>query len=233
MAESELVEVVEDRIWTLLRPVWFMGVRLRARTTVLRLDDGALLIHSPAPPTDALVERLRALGTVRWLLIPNCFHHLGTPAAAARFPEAQVVAPPSALTHNEALRLHLEIDDARFAAAVPELEAVHFGGVPYLDETVFFHRPTQTLLGADIALSAGPEDHFSWRFAARITGCYQRLRVPPDVRSKITDKAAAARSLRALLERPARRLILGHADILEGGCNDALADAWRREGVVA
>src|SRR3954471_4234785 len=105
MLESALTAVVADRIWTLERPVWFGGVRLRARTTVVRLDDGSLLLHSPAPPTEALAEELLALGPVRWLVVPNCFHHLGTPAAATRFPEAQVVGPASALNRNTALRL--------------------------------------------------------------------------------------------------------------------------------
>jgi hypothetical protein len=87
------------------------------------------------------------------------------------------------------------------------------------------------LLGADIVIGAGPNDHWTWRWAARITGCYQRVRVPPDVRKKILDKAAAARSMRAMLERPAERLIVGHADIIEEGCLDRLAQAWRLEGV--
>src|SRR5688572_21155651 len=66
MSEGLLTAVVDDKIWTLFRPVWFGGVRLRARTTVLRLDNGSLLLHSPAPPTDALAEQLRGLGLVRW-----------------------------------------------------------------------------------------------------------------------------------------------------------------------
>ncbi len=228
---SALTDVVDDKIWTLDRPVWFSGVRLRARTTVVRLDDGSLLLHSPAPPTDALAEQLRALGPVRWLVVPNCFHHLGTPAAAARFPDAQVVGPASALDRNKALRLHVDIHDARFGEQVPELESLPLQGVPFLDETVLYHRPTQTLLGADIVISAGATDHWTWRLAARITGCYDRLRVPPDVRKKIPDRTAAARSIRAMLERPAQRLIVAHADVIEDDCRDRLAQAWRAEGV--
>jgi hypothetical protein len=64
-----------------------------------------------------------------------------------------------------------------------------------------------------------------------MTGCYERLRVPPDVRMKIADKAAAARSIHALLERPAQRLIIGHGDIIEEGCGDRFAQAWRLEGL--
>lgn len=228
---SVLTAVVDDRIWSLERPVWFGGVRLRARTTVVRLDDGGLLLHTPAPPTDALAAQLRALGPVRWLVVPNCFHHLGTPAAAARFPEAQVVGPASALGRNKALRIHLDIHDAQFGARVPELEALPLLGVPFLDETVLYHRPTQTLLGADIVLCAGARDHWTWRWAARMTGCYERVRVPPDVRKTKQDKVAAARSIHAMLERPARRLIVGHADVIEEGCRDRLAQAWRLEGV--
>lgn len=231
MSESPLTPIVDDRIWATERPVWFSGVRLRVRTTIVRLDDGGLLLHSPAPPDDALVERLRALGPVRWLVIPNVFHHLGTPAAAARFPEAQVVGPASARARNAALRIDLDIRDAGFAQAVPEMEALPLEGVPFLDETVFFHRPTQTLLGTDIVLCADADDHWTWRGAARLLGCYQRLSVPHDVRPKISDRSAAVRSLQAMLERPARRLIVGHAGVVEAGCLDQLAGAWRRAGV--
>ncbi|WP_437793614.1 DUF4336 domain-containing protein [Sorangium sp. So ce693] len=231
MPDSALTAVVDDKIWTLDRPVWFSGVRMRARTTVVRLGDGSLLLHTPAPPTDALTEQLRALGPVRWLVVPNCWHHLGAPAAAAHFPDAKVVGPASALNRNKALKLHMDIHDAQFGEQVPEFEALPLQGVPFWDETVLYHRPTQTLLGADIVLCAGAEDHWTLRYAARITGFYERVRVPPDARKKIPDKAAAARSIRAMLERPAQRLIVGHADVIEEGWRDHLAQAWRLEGV--
>ena len=231
MLESVLTTVVADRIWCLERPVWFSGARLRARTTVVRLDDGSLLLHTPAPPTDAFAEELRAWGPVRWLVVPNCWHHLGAPAAAARFREARVVGPASALRRNRALRLDLDLHDCQFGKLVPEFDALPLAGVPFWDETVLYHRPTQTLLGADIVCSASAKDHFTWRFGARITGCYERVRVPPDARKKLEDKAAAARSLRAMLQRPAERLIIGHGDIIKEGCRDHLAQAWRLEGV--
>jgi len=231
MIESTLTAAVDDRIWTLDRPVWFAGARLRARTTVVRLDDGSLLLHTPPPPTEAFAEQLKALGPVRWLLVPNCWHHLGAPAAAAFFPEAQVVGPASALNRNKALKLHVDIRDGKFGESVPEFEALALEGVPFWDETVLYHRPTQTLLGADIVCWACAKDHWSWRLGARVTGCWERVRVPPDARKKIIDKVAAARSLHAMLERPAQRLIVGHGELIEDGCRDRLAEAWRLEGV--
>lgn len=229
MTESELRVVVADKIWTFERPVWFSGVRQRVNTTVVRLDDGSLLLHSPAPAAEAIAAQLRSLGPVRWLVVPNCFHHLGTPAAAAQFPEARVVGPASARGRNKALKIHSEI--AQLGEQVPELETLPLAGVPFLDETVLYHRPTQTLLGADIVLCPNAKDHFSLRFAARLLGFYDQVRVPYDVKNKIPDKAAAARSIRAMIERPAERLIVGHADVIEADCRDRLAEAWRLEGV--
>jgi hypothetical protein len=222
-----LSEVVAERIWASERPVWFSGVRLRARTSVIRLDDGRLLVHSPAPPTDDWLKQVTALGEVAWLFVPNCFHHLGTLAASAAFPGAKVVAPNSVAAKNPALRIDVEIR----AFALPELALIPLEGVPFLDETLLYHRPTQTLFGADVVLRADETDHWSWRFAARLTGCYKRLSVPPDVRKKVADKAAAARSLEAMKEFPVQRLVVAHGAVIDEAPVPRLLEAWRLVGV--
>jgi len=228
---TALCQVVTGRLWTFTRPVWFSGVRQRVCTTVVRLDDGGVLLHSPAPFTPAQAEEVRALGPVRWLLIPNCWHHLGVAGAAAHFPEAKVVGPRSALERSRELKIDLDVRDARFAEQVPELEALPLRGVPFWDETVFYHRPTRSLLAADIVVCASAHDHWTIRWASRVFGFFEKARVPPDAKKKIVDKAAAAASLRAILEKPAERLIVGHADIFEDGWQEHLAQAWRLEGV--
>lgn len=129
--------------------------------------------------------------------------------------------------------IHLDIHDAPFSEELPEFEVLPLRGVPFLDETVLYHRPTQTLLGADIVLCAGPHDHWTFRFAGRVTGCYERVPVPPDVKKKIPDKSAAAKSIRSMPERPFQRLIVGHAEVIADRCHERLAEAWRLEGVEA
>lgn len=226
-----LTEIVPGTVWACERPVWFSGVRLRARTSVVRLKDGRLLIHSPCPPSDELVKELAALGDVAWLVVPNCFHHLGTPAAAAAFPRAKVVGPKSAAAKNAALRLDFSIDDPAFGEAVNELVVLPLEGVPFLDETLLYHRPSKTLFAADAALRADANDHWTWRFAARVTGCYEKLRVPPDVKGEIADKGRATRSLAALASLPVDRLIVAHGEIVEDAALEKLREAWRLVGV--
>jgi glyoxylase-like metal-dependent hydrolase (beta-lactamase superfamily II) len=229
--QPELTEIVEGRIWASERPVWFGGVRLRVRTSVVRLDDRHLLVHSPAGPSDGLVKAMAELGEVSWLVVPNRFHHLGTPAAAAAFPAAKVVAPRSAAARNPELRIDVEIGDPKFTEAVPEFALFPLEGAPFWDETLLYHRPTETLFGADVVLRADETDHWSWRFAARVTGCFKRVRVPPDGRKKIADKEAASRSLRALQALPIKRLIVGHGGVIDEAPLAQLLEAWRLEGV--
>jgi hypothetical protein len=231
MQQDVLSEIAHGRIWESQRPVWFSGVRLRARTSVIRLDDGRLLLHSPAPPSGGLVKQMADLGEVSWLVVPNCFHHLGTPAAAAAFPNAKILGPRSAAARNPKLRIDVDIHEPGFTAAVPEFALFPLEGVPFLDETLFYHRPTETLFGADVVLRADEKDHWSWRFAARITGCFKRVRVPPDVRKKVADKEAASRSLQALQALPIKRLIVAHGDVIEEAPLAQLVAAWRLVGV--
>jgi len=226
-----LREIVDGRIWAIERPVWFSGVRLRARTSIIRLDDGKLLVHSPAPVSEGLLKRMADLGEVSWLVVPNCFHHLGTPAASAAFPNAKIVGPDSAVARNPELRIDLGIRAPEFSEAVPEMTRFPLEGVPFLDETLLYHRPTETLFGADVVLRADHDDHWSWRFAARITGCFERVRVPPDVRKKIADVDSASRSLRALRDVPIKRLIVAHGDVIENAPLETLFEAWRLEGL--
>ncbi|MBA3462611.1 MAG: DUF4336 domain-containing protein [Deltaproteobacteria bacterium] len=226
-----LSEIVDGRIWASERPVWFSGVRLRARTCVIRLDDGRLLVHSPAPPSDAWLKQVAAIGEVSWLVVPNCFHHLGTPAAAAAFPAAKILAPRSAAAKNPVLRIDVDLHDSTFTKGVPEMALFPLEGVPFLDETLLYHRPTQTLFGADVVLRADENDHWTWRFAARITGCSKRWSVPPDVRKKVTDKAAASRSLRALQGLAIQRLMVAHGNVIDDQPLARLTEAWREVGV--
>lgn len=229
--QQQLTELVDGRIWASERPVWFHGVRLRARTSIIRFDDGRLLVHSPTAPTESWLKQVAALGEVSWLVVPNCFHHLGTPAAAAAFPGAKVVAPRSAAAKNAALRIDLDIHDSAFAQAVPELAVVPLEGVPFLDETLLYHRPTETLFAADAVLCADENDHWTWRFAARVTGCFKRVRVPPDVKNKVVDKDAASRSMRALQALPIQRLVVAHGAVIDETPLARLLEAWRLIGV--
>jgi hypothetical protein len=217
--------VVPDVIWSAERPVWFGGVRLRARTTVVRLSDGGLWVHSPVAPTDEVCAALDALGEVRWIVVPNRFHHLHAPATAARYPDAQVVAPAS--VRNPRVTATVRIDDPSLGSSVPELAPVPLAGVPFLDETAFFHRPSGSLIAADLLMCACARDHWTWRFVARVSDRYEKVRTPPDVRMHVRPSQPLNESLERMQALPIEQILVAHADPITDRPVQQLAEAWR------
>jgi len=226
-AQSMFEVVVPGSIWVTEHPVWFSGIRQRARTTVVRLAGGALWVHSPCAPTDEVCSALDALGEVRFIVVPNCFHHLQTPATAARYPSALVVGPKSAQTRNAQVKLNLDARDPAYLSVTPELTPIHLGGVPFLDETVFFHRESGSLIAADLLMSACARDHWTSRLAGRVFGHYGRVRTPPDVRWHTQPTLAVAESIAQLRALPLERILVAHADAITERPTEQLSEAWK------
>lgn len=227
MAVPNVFEVVvPDSIWVTERPIWFGGVRLRSRTTVVRLSGDALWVHSPCTPTDDVCAALDALGEVRWIVVPNRFHHLQTPATAARYPKALVVGPKSAESRNRHLDSTIGAHEPTYVRATPELVSIQLGGVPFLDETVFFHPDSGSLIAADLLMSASARDHWTWRIAARIWGRYGKVRTPPDVRMRTRASTAVAESIAQMRALPIQQVLVAHADPITDRPVQQLAEAW-------
>ena len=225
-APSVFEVVVPDSIWVTERPIWFGGVRLRSRTTVVRLSGDALWVHSPCTPTDDVCAALDALGEVRWIVVPNRFHHLQTPATAARYPKALVVGPKSAQSRNPQVTLAMGTDNPEYVGSTPELTSIQLGGVPFLDETVFFHAPSSSLIAADLLMSACARDHWTWRITARVLGRYGKIRTPPDVRMHTRANTAIAESIAQMRALPVQRILVAHADPITDRPAQQLAEAW-------
>ena len=225
--QTPLQPLIDGHIWVCERPVKFSGAWLRSRSLIVKLADGNLWVHSPPEPTDELREAIDALGAVSWLVVPNKFHHLQTPRFAEAYPAAKVVGPQSVLERNSEIEIDIDIADPAVAAQLPGLEVFPLAGVPFLDETVFFHRSSGTLIGADLAMSATRQDHWSWRLPARILGAYGKLKVPPDVRFRTRACAEAAHALEAILALPIERISVAHTDPITEDPIAKLARAWK------
>lgn len=219
--------VVPDSIWVTERPVWFSSVRLRSRTTIVRLSGDALWVHSPCPPTDDVCAALDALGEVRWIVVPNRFHHLQAPATAARYPNALVVGPKSAAARNPHVSLTMGTDNPAYIRSVPELAPIQLRGVPFLDETVFFHPASGSLIATDLVMAACAHDHWTWRMAARVCGRYEKVGTPPDVRMHARASTAVAESIAQIRSLPLQQILVAHADPITDRPAEQLAEAWR------
>jgi hypothetical protein len=145
----------------------------------------------------------------------------------ARYPDAQVIGPASAKLRNKSVALDVALDDERLPSLVPELSPVALRGVPFLDETLFFHAKTRTLIGADLMMCGCPADHWTWRWTSRVLGQYQRYKAPPDVRWNTRGGPIVRQSLEELAKLPLERILVAHSDPIEDRPVEQLEEAWR------
>lgn len=209
-----MLERVAEGLHVARHPLRVLGVEFGTRMTVITLPDGGLWLHSPIPIDDALRSALDALGPVRHIVAPNLFHHLFLSPCQALYPDASLHVAPGFDRKRPDLK-----PDAVLGGALPEawgdaIDAVLLEGMPALNETVFFHRPSRTLIVTDLVFNFGRPTGWAGLFC-RLNGIYGKVTPSRVYRSAIKDKAAFGRSVGRLLEWDFERVVLAHGGPIE------------------
>lgn len=216
-----------DGLWTIDAPFTILGAHLGCRATLLRLPDGALWLHSPVPLDDALIQGIGALGTVRHIVGPNTMHYLSLAAAKQRFPEARVYATAGLRAKVPGLPIDETLGEQAPQAWGGALEQRRFEGAPKLDEAVFFHPTSRTLILTDIAFNYPQVEHWWTRTFFTMTNALGRVGPTRVMMSYVSDKAAAKRSAAAMCaDWDFERLVLAHGEVLEQDARERLAAGW-------
>lgn len=209
-----MLRPVASGIWVVEHDFRMGPVDFGGRMTVLRLEDGTLLLYSPIAIGDALAAELRALGTVKHLVAPSGMHHLFMKDALTRFPEARVYAPRALQTKRPDLAVHTWLEGS---SPWPGLRLIVLEGCPQVQECVLFHEASHTLVVCDLVFNIHEARGWFSPLLFRMLGVWKRLKQSPIWRFVFTaDRAAAERSLEPLWEWPFERIVLCHGQIVEG-----------------
>lgn len=222
---SELVRHAEG-LWTAWAPHRFFGLQLGTRMTVIRLPDGALWLHSVVAIDDLLADEIQALGPVHHLVVPNLYHHLYAVDSIQRWPAARVHAPTAMRRKRPELRIDAELTETPDPGWCGVLTPVHIDGA-MLDETVFVHRPSRTLITSDLVENFDTSPHLPTRLYLRAAGLQGRVGWSRLLRGVYRDRGATRRSLERLLGLDFDRIILAHGQVLEQGGPAAMREAFR------
>ncbi len=193
-----LRELAAD-LWVTEKPLRFFGLELGSRMTVVRLGDGSLFVHSPVALDAELKEELDRLGKVSYVVAPNRFHHLHAAEFKEAWPEARLCAAPGLETKRADVRWDEVLGDEPPEAWAGELGQVRVRGVPLVNEVVFLHRASRTLIAADLAFQFDEQSAPLTRIAFRFSGAYKRL--APTVLERLTtrDRHETRESLERIL----------------------------------
>jgi hypothetical protein len=221
---------LDDDLWVVDQPLGILGIQVGARMTVIRLENGDVLLHSPVTPDAELCDALAEIGPVRHLVAPNKLHHLYFAAAAAAFPEAIRWAAPELAEKRRDLEFDEVLDDTAPAAWAGELDQIRLRGAPYVEEIVFHHRASRTLIAADLAFNVRESHSFITRMFLRANGRLGSFGPSRMFRSFIRDRAAARESLDRMLEWDFDRVVVSHGVVLQSRGRRVLRDAYQWMG---
>ena len=104
-------------------------------------------------------------------------------------------------------------------ALAKELDAL---GRVFFSEVVFFHRPSRTLIVADLVenISADSLPSKSGRALAKLAHIYGRALPSPEFRMCTTDADAARQRLEEIHAWPFERILLAHGDLITDNAHE-------------
>ena len=222
---------VPDRIWYCEYPVRYGGMDLEARTTILRLADGSLFVHSPCPLDTVLIHQVDEIGTVAHIVAPGTFHYLHVPAWMQSFPDAQLWLCPGLAEKRPELPQGSQLSNEAPLAWRDELDQVVVEGNRVIREVLFFDRQSQTLIATDSVENYGdrtPRVPLLLKVWWRLFRLWNRPALAPEYGLGWRDRRAARESFERALRWDFKRIMLSHGDVIEKDARTLAARAWRR-----
>jgi len=204
------------------------GIDIGTRTTLVRLSDGGLFMHSPGPLSPELEDSINSLGPVRHLVAPNDFHHLYVEENAKAWPEARIHVSAGLPAKRADLAAAEVLGDEAPGAWAADLEQVCMRGAPRVNEVVFYHPRSRTLVVTDLAFNLARGGSFMTRIFTGLMGMAGRFTTSRFMKLMYRDRAAAAESARRVFVWDFDRVILTHGEIVETGAKEQLGPqlAW-------
>ena len=210
------------------------SVPFPTRMVVVRLADGSLWLWSPVEAEPALLGEMDRLGTVAHLVSPNAIHYANIPDWSRRYPDAHVWASPGvrerAASQNVEVRFTDDLGGEAPPAWADDIDQTVFRGSRMLEEVVFHHRASRTLILADL-IENFERDRLSpvYRAFARFAGAlHPDGKAPLDLRlGYLGRKKKAREALRTVLGWDPERVIVAHGRCYEANGTAEVKRAFR------
>ena len=201
---------------------------MQRHVAVMRLSSGQVVIHSTGPFTPEDVAGISALGPVVWIMDVMLRHDTFTKHGHEAFPQARILGPEG---FSEVVGFPTGLLVPPPAEWGGEIEVLPVAGIPSVKEHAVFHRPSRTLIVADLFFDPDPEasgwTHFMMSLVA---GRKEGPGISRAFRLATKDKEAFRQSLQKIGEWDFDRLIVGHGAIIPTDGKRHFHEALRASG---
>jgi hypothetical protein len=144
----------------------------------------------------------------------------------ATYPDAGFYAAPGLPEKRTDLPFDGVLGDEPEPGWARDLEQVVLRGNRMVQEVVFCHQESHTLIVADLVQSADSGSSLLTRLVKRLTGTYERPGLPLPFRFGFRDKAATRASLERIFSWDFDRIVLCHGPVVESGGKALFREAY-------
>jgi hypothetical protein len=228
---SELQKFGEN-IWIVEGPlVKDIGIMFTTRMTIVKLSNGSLWIDSPVPVPNSTIQAIRDLGHVKYLVA-------ATPRHVWRLKDWHSLFPDAELWITKITRFTLKEGNLPFTGILkdeipPEwaqdLDLVVFKGNPYIEEGLFLHKKSRTVIMDDlIQIHHHRKGKIFYNMLVKLMGMgAPDGGVSLDLRLSFIHRRLARESLEKLLSWNFDKLIIAHGPCIEKDAKSFVKHAFR------
>ena len=226
------LQAFAENVWIVDGPnVRDFGVMFTTRMTVVRLSDGSLWVNSPVSVSFDTLKRICELGTVRYVVAATPRHVWRLAVWHTLFPEAQLWAPRTTpLTLKKGpLPFSGILGDEPPQAWKDDFDQLAFKGNPLIEEVLFFHKRSRTVILDDLIQIHPMVKGRPFRNALlKLSGVASpHGGVPLDGRLSFTNRDLARQSLEKLLSWDFDKLVIAHGVCVEKDAKPFVERAFR------
>lgn len=230
-----MLREIDRDIWVAEQPFRYFGLSVGTRMTVIRLANHELAVICPIQISDEIVSQLGEIGTVRHIIAPNLYHYLFAANFKTLYPNGTFWAVPGLEVKKPDLAIDQIINSAS-NSLWDGLEYVFFNGfrtlglsgVDSLNECVFFHAASRTLILTDTAFHFDDSFPGLTQFAARVLGGYKSLSPSLLERIATTEKQKVRQSVEKILGWDFERVIMAHGSIVEQNAKEKFKQGYEQ-----
>jgi hypothetical protein len=216
-------------IWDHEIPIRFGGMPLWHRMTVIRLANGGLVLHSPTKLDLSSKREFQQLGPITAIIAPSWWHDLYLREYLSSYPDAKLYGAPTLVRWSQSLPFVELLDGLAPSLWVDQIDQVHVQGIGlFLDEIVFYHRPSRSLIVADLLFNLSEKDAWITRaLGSLVIGPFPGCRFARLYRPAVTDRRRMRAAVERILDWDFHQIIVGHGAVVESNAKEVFCTAFR------
>jgi len=206
---------VEDNLLTVTGNLKMPLTELPRRMTIVRLNDGRLVVYSAIALDDDEMVALERYGRPMFLIVPSALHRLDAKIWKDRYPWMQVVAPTGARAR---IQEAVQVDTAQPRFEDPNVAFQTIAGSQDREAALVVRTPTGTTLVLNDVVGNIHDEHGLGGWLLRLAGfAGDEAQIPRVVKMRLVEDEKALRTqLLEWSEIPTlNRILVSHGEPIE------------------